>query len=380
MKTSVRIGRLRLVEVHDLGEQQRAERVDGRPHLGPELAGQRQELDRVARAWKFQPSEVTAPDLRRSSGRPARRGRHVALDVGDEDRDAGLGQLAGQDLERLGLAGPVAPAISPWRLTMASAIWTRTSVASSPSRVGLPRMTGRLGQPVAGRHRVEERLVHVVFRTSRCGVAGRRIGSSAHPGSPRASREDGGAMNIDEVEGIGPVYEGSSTWPASRRPRRCLHRGATPAGREGRSEATGIDGEHILEWVNHVDLMRIDGVGSEYADLLEAAGVDSPAELAQRNAGQSGDDLPGGRCGPSGPASCGAPCPRPRSPAGSPKSKTLPTGRRALMAAPTWATSGVPDQVERAGPGHRRHHRHLARHRRQRRSSTRSSCRRSARP
>ena len=40
----------------------------------------------------------------------------------------------------------------------------------------------------------------------------------------------------------------------------------------------------MLEWVNHVDLMRIDGVGSQYADLLAAAGVDSPAELARRNA------------------------------------------------------------------------------------------------
>ena len=47
---------------------------------------------------------------------------------------------------------------------------------------------------------------------------------------------------------------------------------------------TGISEGQILKWVNHVDLMRIPGVGSEYSDLLEAAGVDSPAELAQRNA------------------------------------------------------------------------------------------------
>ncbi|MEX1173042.1 MAG: DUF4332 domain-containing protein [Chloroflexota bacterium] len=50
------------------------------------------------------------------------------------------------------------------------------------------------------------------------------------------------------------------------------------------AEASGIESALILEWVNHVDLMRIKGVGSEYSDLLEAAGVDSPAELAQRNA------------------------------------------------------------------------------------------------
>ena len=46
--------------------------------------------------------------------------------------------------------------------------------------------------------------------------------------------------------------------------------------------ATGISHGKILEWVNHVDLYRIDGVGSEYSDLLEEAGVDSPVELAHR--------------------------------------------------------------------------------------------------
>jgi predicted flap endonuclease-1-like 5' DNA nuclease len=39
----------------------------------------------------------------------------------------------------------------------------------------------------------------------------------------------------------------------------------------------------ILEWVNHADLFRIKGVGEEYADLLEEAGVDTVPELAQRN-------------------------------------------------------------------------------------------------
>jgi predicted flap endonuclease-1-like 5' DNA nuclease len=60
--------------------------------------------------------------------------------------------------------------------------------------------------------------------------------------------------------------------------------GRTSAGRDKVSSMTGISGKLILEWTNHVDLMRIPGVGSEYSDLLEAAGVDSPAELARRNA------------------------------------------------------------------------------------------------
>jgi predicted flap endonuclease-1-like 5' DNA nuclease len=49
-------------------------------------------------------------------------------------------------------------------------------------------------------------------------------------------------------------------------------------------DESGIDERKLLEWVNHADLMRIKGVGSEYSDLLEAAGVDSVPELANRNA------------------------------------------------------------------------------------------------
>lgn len=60
--------------------------------------------------------------------------------------------------------------------------------------------------------------------------------------------------------------------------------GGAPAGRDTIAEKSGLSAKLILEWVNHADLMRIKGVGSEYADLLEAAGVDSVPELAQRNA------------------------------------------------------------------------------------------------
>ncbi len=50
------------------------------------------------------------------------------------------------------------------------------------------------------------------------------------------------------------------------------------------AKASGISGKLILEWVNHVDLFRISGVASEYADLLEAAGVDTVVELSKRDA------------------------------------------------------------------------------------------------
>ncbi len=91
-------------------------------------------------------------------------------------------------------------------------------------------------------------------------------------------------MRIDEVEGIGPAQAERLSAAGVATTDDLLSKGARPSGRDKIAEATGISGKLILEWVNHVDLMRIDGVGSEYSDLLEAAGVDSPAELAQRNA------------------------------------------------------------------------------------------------
>jgi predicted flap endonuclease-1-like 5' DNA nuclease len=91
-------------------------------------------------------------------------------------------------------------------------------------------------------------------------------------------------VNIEDVEGIGPVHAASLRAAGVATTDALLERGATARGRADLADITGVTPTLILEWVNHVDLMRIDGVGSEYSDLLEAAGVDSPAELAQRNA------------------------------------------------------------------------------------------------
>ena len=91
-------------------------------------------------------------------------------------------------------------------------------------------------------------------------------------------------MRIEEVEGVGPAYAEKLTAAGVATTDQLLERGAKPSGRQAIADATGISAMLILEWVNHADLWRIDGVGSEYSDLLEAAGVDSAAELAQRNA------------------------------------------------------------------------------------------------
>jgi predicted flap endonuclease-1-like 5' DNA nuclease len=97
-------------------------------------------------------------------------------------------------------------------------------------------------------------------------------------------REDRTLANIEDVEGIGPVYAEKLAAAGITTTDGLLGAGAKPSGRASLEASTGIAHSLILEWVNHVDLMRIKGVGSEYSDLLEAAGVDSPAELAHRNA------------------------------------------------------------------------------------------------
>ena len=89
---------------------------------------------------------------------------------------------------------------------------------------------------------------------------------------------------LDEIEGIGPSYATALKNAGIDTLEELLEVGGAPAGREGIAEKSGLSPKLILEWVNHADLMRLNGVGSEYADLLEAGGIDSVPELAQRNA------------------------------------------------------------------------------------------------
>ena len=85
------------------------------------------------------------------------------------------------------------------------------------------------------------------------------------------------------VEGIGEVYAQKLLAAGIATVEALLEVGASPKGRQGLCDKTGIAASLILEWVNRVDLFRIKGVGEEYSDLLEVAGVDTVPELAQRN-------------------------------------------------------------------------------------------------
>lgn len=90
-------------------------------------------------------------------------------------------------------------------------------------------------------------------------------------------------MKIEDLEGVGPVLGAKLRTAGVQTTDDLLEKAGPAAGRRALAEATGIGADQLLRWTNHVDLYRVSGIGSEYADLLEASGVDSCAELAQRN-------------------------------------------------------------------------------------------------
>ena len=89
---------------------------------------------------------------------------------------------------------------------------------------------------------------------------------------------------LTNIEGIGPAYEEKLKGAGIDSCEELLEKGATPTGRNEIISASGVSAILVLKFVNHADLCRIKGIGGEYAELLEAAGVDSVPELAQRNA------------------------------------------------------------------------------------------------
>jgi predicted flap endonuclease-1-like 5' DNA nuclease len=88
--------------------------------------------------------------------------------------------------------------------------------------------------------------------------------------------------NLIDIEGIGPVIGKTLSDAGLKTTDDLLKSAGSAAGRKSLAEKTGLGEDRLLEWVNRADLMRIKGVGSEFADLLEAAGVDTVRELATR--------------------------------------------------------------------------------------------------
>jgi predicted flap endonuclease-1-like 5' DNA nuclease len=88
---------------------------------------------------------------------------------------------------------------------------------------------------------------------------------------------------LEEIEGIGPSFAAKLRAAGIHSVNALLSAGTTPEERKVLEAKTGIGHEYILDWVNRADLMRVKGIGEEYSDLLEKAGVDTVVELARRN-------------------------------------------------------------------------------------------------
>lgn len=90
------------------------------------------------------------------------------------------------------------------------------------------------------------------------------------------------AYKIIEIEGIGDVYADKLIAAGVKTTEELLDKAATKKGREKLAEETGISEKLILKWANHADLFRIKGIAGQFAELLEAAGVDTVKELRHR--------------------------------------------------------------------------------------------------
>jgi predicted flap endonuclease-1-like 5' DNA nuclease len=90
--------------------------------------------------------------------------------------------------------------------------------------------------------------------------------------------------SIKDIEGIGAAKAAKLAEAGIRTTEKLLEVAADKKGRATLSADTGLNEKELLEWVNRADLFRVKGIGEEFSDLLEAAGVDSPSELATRNA------------------------------------------------------------------------------------------------
>ena len=87
---------------------------------------------------------------------------------------------------------------------------------------------------------------------------------------------------IMDIEGVGEVYAEKLQAAGINKVSELLDKCAAPKGRKELAEATQISEKLILRWTNHADLFRINGVGPQFAELLEAAGVDTVKEFRHR--------------------------------------------------------------------------------------------------
>jgi len=111
-------------------------------------------------------------------------------------------------------------------------------------------------------------------------VSTEKIGGEPEPGQRKTRRRQ---IRVEDIEGIGPVYAAKLGELNILTTEDLLVAGTTRKDRQELVEKTGLSPKVILRWVNLADLMRVPGIGEQYSELLEAAGVDTVKELRNRN-------------------------------------------------------------------------------------------------
>ncbi len=92
------------------------------------------------------------------------------------------------------------------------------------------------------------------------------------------------AYKVIDIQGVGPAYAEKLQAAGVDTAAELLAKGCCPRGRKELAEVTCINDKLILKWCNHADLYRVKGIGPQFAELLEAAGVDTVKELGHRKA------------------------------------------------------------------------------------------------
>jgi predicted flap endonuclease-1-like 5' DNA nuclease len=177
---------------------------------------------------------------------------------------------------------PLRTQTKDWELKYTAMLQERESETSKlrhriaelePLSVQVNDWQARYQSTVAEKDQTISSLQKQLSATGSAGTAS--AGSSAAPAS---------IGDLLEIEGIGETYWEKLNAIGLNWQAQLLDRGATKKGRIEIAETSGIAEKLVLRWVNHIDLIRINGIGPQYAELLEVAGVDSVPELAQRNA------------------------------------------------------------------------------------------------
>jgi predicted flap endonuclease-1-like 5' DNA nuclease len=102
---------------------------------------------------------------------------------------------------------------------------------------------------------------------------------------PSMERREFVSYSLMDIEGIGPLMAAKLKTLGIRTTESLLETAKNVKGRKALAAKIGVDEKTVLKWANMADRMRIKGVGEDYAELLQAAGVDTVRELKYRNVG-----------------------------------------------------------------------------------------------